>query len=486
MNGIENKDESAVPLCVDLDGTLLKTDIFLETLILNIRQRPILFLIIPWLVYRHGISYVKNLLSTKPSPQPHLQPFNQKVLDLILTEKKKGRPVYLVTAASSLQAQAVANRFGVFDGVFASGKDLNLKSGGKRDFLVSRFGEQGYDYVGNALADIPVWEHARKAWLAAPTLPLSLYMAFRKPSWEKTILPSDTEKPLAAWLKELRLHQWIKNILLFVPLFCSHSFHTGDLAWLLLAFLLFGICASSIYLFNDLFDLESDRENAHKKHRPLAAGNISLFQGIAAAGLGAVLSLTLSSLLLPPAFTATLAVYFIANTLYSFFLKKIPLYDVFCLAVLYTLRIVAGGFLLDIHLSYWLLLFSGTFFLGLAFLKRYAELLAFLAKENQTEALPGRGYGRVDTQLMQTMGIASAFIACLVLALYTHSQETSLLYTHQTILGLLCPLFLLWCCRLWIIANRGEMHHDPVVFAMTDKPSYLVCLMACVIVYAAQ
>lgn len=182
MNGIENKDESAVPLCVDLDGTLLKTDIFLETLILNIRQRPILFLIIPWLVYRHGISYVKNLLSTKPSPQPHLHPFNQKVLDLILTEKKKGRPVYLVTAASSLQAQAVANRFGVFDGVFASGKDLNLKSGGKRDFLVSRFGEQGYDYVGNALADIPVWEHARKAWLAAPTLPLSLYMAFRKPS----------------------------------------------------------------------------------------------------------------------------------------------------------------------------------------------------------------------------------------------------------------------------------------------------------------
>lgn len=475
------------PLCVDLDGTLLKTDLFLETLLLAIKRRPLLFFILPCLAFRRGIAHVKHLLSEgDAAPDISAVPFNREVLKLILREKKEGRPVYLVTAAGSAQAQAVADRFGVFDGVFASGKDNNLKSERKRDFLVSRFGEQGYDYVGNALADVPVWEHARKAWLAEPSLPLSLYLAFKKTSWKKTILSPDTRKPLAAWLKELRLHQWVKNVLLFVPLLCSHSFHAGGFAWLTLAFLLFGICASSIYLFNDLFDLESDRKNAYKKQRPLAAGNISLFQGIAAAGLCAALSLALSSALLPPAFTATLAVYFITNTLYSFVLKKIPLYDVFCLAFLYTLRIVAGGFLLDIHLSYWLLLFSGTFFLGLAFLKRYAELLASLAKENPTDPLPGRGYGRVDTQLMQTMGIACGFIACLVLALYTHSQETSLLYSRQTILGLLCPLFLFWCCRLWMIANRGEMHHDPVVFAMTDKISYIVCLTACVIVYAAR
>ena len=347
--------------------------------------------------------------------------------------------------------------------------------------------EQGYDYVGNSLADVPVWEHSRKAWVASPTLPLSIYLAVRRPSWwNKTLLLRDTGQPLAAWLKEMRLHQWVKNVLLLVPLLCSHSLHIGNLIYLGLAFLLFGICASSIYLLNDLFDLESDRRNIHKRNRPLAGGDIPLFQGMAVAGLCAASSMVLSSLLLPPSFTAILVIYFIINTLYSFILKKIPLYDIFCLAFLYTLRIVAGGFLLDIYLSYWLLLFSGTFFLGLAFLKRYAELLASFERENKMGILPGRGYGSADTQLMQTMGISCGFIACLVLALYTHSQETSLLYSHQTILGLLSPLFLFWCCRLWIIANRGKMHHDPVVFAITDKTSYLVCLMAGTIVYIAQ
>ena len=466
------------PLCVDLDGTLIRTDLLVESALALLARSPfMLFAMLAWLF--RGKACLKREIARRVELDVSTLPYNNDVVAWV-REQHTLRTTVLCSAADSVLATRVADHIGGFDTVIASDGKRNLSGKNKATALVELYGARGFDYVGNATVDLHVWKSANAAIVVESGSSLSTAAA-RVTRVERTFSQSGVTG--RQWLKALRIHQWIKNVLVFLPLLAAHRvFDPQAVLSSILAFFCFGLCASSVYVTNDLLDLSADRLHRRKKHRPFAAGAIPLYQGPLAALLLLIAGFSLAWLL-TPTFVLVLLGYYILTTGYSFKFKRVVMLDVVVLALLYTTRIVAGAAAIQSRASFWLLAFSMFIFLSLAMIKRYTELLA--AQKSAGMKAAGRGYDVLDLPLIQSLGGASGYLSVLVLALYVDSTASQSLYRHPHYLWLLCPLLLYWISRTWVIAHRGIMHDDPVVFAIMDNVSRVLILIAAVIVVAS-
>ncbi len=474
--------QTSYPLIVDLDGTLLRSDMLVESMIAFLRHNP--FRVVTPLVWlTAGKANLKAKLAAAVLLDVTLLPYDRQVIAFLEQEKASGRTLVLATASHQNYADAIAAHLGLFDRVLATYGDVNLSAHIKRDVLVREYGEKGFDYVGNSRDDLKVWVSARKAYIANPEIGVEAAAARLVCVQQVIRTPAQTWR---AWMRQLRLHQWAKNALLFVPLLASHRMGEIDLLYSgFLAFLLFGLCASSVYLLNDLLDIEDDRRHLKKRYRPLASGAVpikTVLLVLPALLLGAFAG---AACFLPWKFALALASYYALTLAYSLVLKRIVTVDVITLAMLYTVRIVAGTFAFDISLTFWMLAFSMFLFLSLALVKRYSELRESRS-EDKTELIRGRGYYLGDLEMISSQGVASGYLAVMVLALYIQDKNTLELYHHPQFIWLACPLLLYWITRTWMIAHRGWMHEDPVVFALKDRNSLLLgVLFASIFWFAA-
>jgi len=466
------------PLCVDLDGTLIRSDLLIESALALLAINPLLlFAMLTWLL--RGKAHLKHQIALRVELDATTLPYNEPFIEW-LREQRKHRKLILCTASDEKLARSVADHLGLFDEVIASDGRRNLAGSNKGEILRQLFGERGFDYAGNASIDLLIWKHAAAAVVVEYGQSLSRAAA------KVTVVERRFEMPrqrLKTWIKALRVHQWVKNILVFLPLLTSHRvLEIPAVLHSIMAFVCFGLCASSVYLTNDLLDLPSDRQHHRKRHRPFAAGMLPLQAGPIAAALLLVAGLSLAWLV-SPSFLAVVLGYYVLTTAYSFRLKRVMMLDVIVLAMLYTTRILAGTEAIHSKPSFWLLAFSMFIFLSLAMVKRYTELLAL--QRSGKVAASGRGYDVEDIPLIQSLGGSSGYLAVLVLALYVDSTASEALYRHPHRLWMLCPLLLYWISRIWAIAHRGVMHDDPVVFAIMDKMSRVLVLISAVIVAAA-
>lgn len=475
----EADGQTSVPLCVDLDGTVTKTDLFWESLVRLLRRNPFyLFLALRW--WLRGRAWLKRQVAARVEVEAARLPYNEVFLDFLRAERERGRLILLVTASDARLAAGVGAYLGLFSEVLASQGELNLRGKNKAARLVARFGRGGFDYAGNSAVDLPVWEQARQAIVVNGSAAL-VRRAGRVAALGRVFRRSGSRWRAA--VAALRPHQWVKNLILFVPLITSHRITEPALALKALwAFVAFSLCASGVYVLNDLLDLDADREHPAKRGRPLAAGDLSL-----AAGLAAFPILLAGGLLLAGSlsrnFALTVGIYLVLTTSYSWRLKQVALLDVFCLAALYTIRLVAGHESTKVAYSFWLLVFSLFIFLSLALVKRFVELET--ARQQSQAVIKGRGYAPGDAALVATLGSTSGCLAVLVLALYVNSQEVTVLYQRPLLLLLVCPLLLYWISRTWMIAQRGQMHDDPIVFALKDRTSYLIGVLTLVVLWLA-
>ena len=467
-------------ICSDLDGTLLRSDSLLESFLLLIKSRPaILFLIPLW--WLRGKAFLKHEIARRTSLNPATLPYREDLLDFLRKRKESGKEVVLVTGSDRKIADAVANHLGIFSAVLASDGKTNLVGQAKLLALRELLGNKDFDYVGNGRADLAVWRAAKTSFVVSSSG--RLLRKVRQVGAVGQVF-SPGRGYVRSVLAALRVHHWAKNILVFVPLILAHKiFTTNRLLPTILAFCSFCLLASTGYIINDLFDLEADRVHAVKKYRPIASGALPVWLAAIIASVLMLGILSFTWFALAPQFAALLTLYFVCSVLYSQFLKRMPVVDVLVLAGLYTLRVLAGGVVADAPVSRWLLGFSMFFFLSLAFVKRFSEMLAN-GSENQRPQ-NGRGYYAPDRDLFRTVGPVSGYISVLVFALYINSPEVAVLYTHPQYLWFLGPLLLFWITRIWLLAERGEMDQDPVVFAIRDRASYIVGLLALLIVFAS-
>ena len=465
------------PLVVDLDGTLIKTDLLFETANNLATRQPFQLLCLPgWLL--GGKSFLKSRLAETSTVDPASLPYNESLVAWLREQKTQGRRLVLATASHRSLAESVAEHLALFDDVMATEGETNLKAHHKRDELVRRFGERGFDYVGNDSADLAVWPAAERAHVVSSSP--SLIAKARAIGNVGHVFGDGRTSALRAFVKALRPHQWMKNLLVFVPLLASHQYsNEASLLQALLAFFVFSLTASSVYLLNDLVDVADDRHHPRKRRRPFASGDLSLLYGWMAWPLLAIVAFAIAGVFLPPLFSGVLGTYFLLTLAYSFRLKQSAVIDVLTLAGLYTLRIIAGAAAIGVPLSFWLLTFSMFIFLSLALIKRFSEIK--VARDNGKEGqIRGRGYMQEDLEVVSSMGSAAGYLAVLVLALYIQDTHTAQLYATPKFIWLACPLLLFWISRAWLIAHRGQMHDDPIVFALKDRVSLVVagCFIA--------
>lgn len=461
--------DTKIPLCVDLDGTLIRTDLLFESIFALIKQKPWLIFIIPYWLLK-GRYVLKEKIASRVNLNVKILPYQFDLVEFLRKEHANGRILVLATASHRKFAEDIANHLGFFSEVHATENDINLTGGIKRDFLVNNYGVKGFDYVGNSRADVSVWGVARQAIVVNPGAGV-LRKVINQCPISQTF--TDTRVGLKAYAKALRVHQWLKNLLIFAPMLLAHQIGQIGL-WMngVLAFLSFSLCASSVYLLNDLLDLTSDRLHPRKRFRPFAAGNISIVRGIVLIPLLLLCAFAIASLWLPTEFVIVLAVYYILTISYSFWFKAIVLLDALLLANLYTIRIIGGMATAHLGASFWLLSFSIFLFFSLALIKRYSELLVLKQRGHLTAH--GRGYHVEDLVMLMGFGVASGFISVLVSALYLNSDQVKILYLHPAFLWPISPLLLYWISRIWLIAHRGAIQDDPVVFAVKDKSSWAV------------
>lgn len=471
MEGAKIQEEKQIPLCVDLDYTLLATDVLAEQTIRFVRQHPLNIFKILWLLL-FGKYNLKKKLSEMVRIAPEELHFRRETLDFLNSEKKKGRKLILITASLYHIGKRVNEYLGLFDEVYGTQGNANLRGKNKAIFLVETFGERGFDYLGDSRHDIPIWKKANKAFIVSNSPTLIRKVSKFKNFGGRIEIPKISLNVIA---KELRIHQWAKNVLVFVPMVMAHSFALEKLALALISFLAFCGIASSVYVSNDIFDLQSDRKHPDKAKRPLATGSITIVQAISLAVplllLGLLLSFSLSTQFL---FIAIF--YILLNLLYSFYFKGIYIADIFLLTFFYSIRIYAGGIATQTAVSKWLLAFSAFFFLSLASLKRYAEVVNLNASSSNTYL--DRPYTLSNSIFTLLIGVASAFASVLVFILYINSDVVLQFYKSPKFLWLLAFALLYWLLFLWNLANRGKMHYDPIIEALTNKISIvIICFM---------
>lgn len=471
-------EELKLPLCVDLDGTLAKSDTLIDSLLVLARTRPVLLLELPGKLLRGKAAFKAFVTESVALDVAHL-PYNRKLVQFLQQEHAQGRKVYLATGADVRLAQRVADHLGIFDGVLGSDGASNLTGHKKLDSLRNRFGDN-FVYVGNDVADLPLMAGAAASMVANPSRRLRMKLraqgiaptrAFeeRSSSWQSLVLA-------------LRPHQWAKNLLVLLPPLLSHTHSLRVLMSAVLAFFCFCSTASGTYLFNDLLDIEADRRSPKKRLRPFASGELAPPAGL----LVIVLLLAIGfagAQMLPAPFSLWLLVYLCTTVLYSLYLKRIALVDVVVLSGLYTLRLLAGGAATNTLISHWLAGFAIFLFLSLAIVKRFAELESLRLRGAQLKN--GRGYLMSDIEQIRAFGTASAFAAVVVFANYISGPDVIALYHHSRRLWLIVPCMVLWLCRVWLLASRGELDEDPVAFALSDAASLVIGVVVAVIVLLA-
>lgn len=466
----KHNHESSPALAVDLDGSLIKTDLLWESTTRYLAANPLRALLLPAML-GSGRAQLKSQLAKATQLDVTTLPYRQDVLDWLRAEKAKGRHIVLATASDAQLATDISNHLEIFDEVIASDGVINLRGEAKREALVSRFGERGFDYVGDTRIDLEVWKSARHAIIVSP--PAGLVDKAARITTVETVFETAKPNTFALWAKALRLHQWLKNLLVFVPLAAAHRFNDVDsLLNALLAFLSFGLCASSVYLLNDLIDSQDDRQHRSKRKRPFASGDLSILQGWMAVPIPLLIALIITLSCLSQHFALALMCYYVLTLAYTFKLKRVLLLDVVTLAGLYTLRIIAGAFAIGVPLSFWLLSFSMFIFMSIALIKLYTELLD--ARQRGVSTMLGRGYRPDDLEMVASLGAAAGYLAVLVLALYIQDPVSLTLYRSPQWIWGACPILLYWVSRSWMLAHRGQMHDDPMVFAFKDRVS-LAC-----------
>ncbi|MCA9782742.1 MAG: UbiA family prenyltransferase [Candidatus Cloacimonetes bacterium] len=457
----------STPLYVDLDGTLVRSDTFIDTLFMLLRRQPwLLPMLALWL--RGGRARLKREVARRLVPDPALWPWVPELLDWLRGQAASGRKLILATASDRAVAESVAAHLGIFTRVLASDGRTNRRAGAKLAAIREELGGAPFAYAGNSRDDLHLWRDAAEC--ICVNLPASVERVLRTEGIRPVLEINDRRPRARALLSVMRPVQWVKNLLLFLPMLLAHRlFDPAAIEASLLAFVAFCCVASSIYIFNDLMDLEADRQHPRKRERALARGDLPLSQAWALMkGLG-IAGLALS-LWLPWAFTIALFVYLWLTLCYSLWFKRLLLVDVVLLALLYLLRIESGGLAVQVSLTPWLLGFSLFFFLSLALVKRYAELLA--RSREQRPAPSARGYQLEDRELLAMFGAASGYLSVLVFALYIQSPETRVLYANPQWLWLLAPVFIWWISRVWLLARRGTLKEDALVFALRDPASW--------------
>jgi len=451
-------------LVVDLDHTLLKSDMLFESFWSAFGRdwcspfRSVLAL-------SHGKAALKRYLAEASRVDVKTLPYDAEVIAYIQAWREAGGRTALVTASDDKIARDIGNHLEMFDEVHGSDGTENLKGERKARFLVERYGAKKFAYMGDSEADLAIWAHAKKAI----TVNISEALKNRTAQVADEIEHLATHRP-NGYIKAVRPHQWLKNTLIFLPMLAGHQINGSSLSASFLAFIAFSLIASSVYILNDLLDLNADRAHPRKRTRPFASGSIPIASGswVAAGllGIGAIIAAFLG-----PAFFAVMVGYYVLTTAYSLYLKRHIVVDICVLAGLYTMRIVAGGVATGIPLSVWLLAFSIFFFLSLAAVKRQAELVDNV-KQGQFKS-SGRGYDVNDLPIISMVSISAGYVAVLVMALYVNSPSVMVLYAHPEALWGVCAILLYWITRTIMVAHRGAMHDDPVVYAAKDRLSQI-------------
>ncbi len=455
-----------LPLCVDLDGTLVKSDTLADSVCVLARTHPWDLLRLPGWLLGGKARFKREVSSRAPLDVAHL-PYNEALIVYLREQAASGRPLYLSTGADQHVADAVAHHLGLFDGVFSSDGVTNLTGKDKLRLLESRFG-QGFAYVGNSRKDLPLLNASKAAMLANPTVGLESLLQRKKIPVQQVF--QDRATGFRSIWRALRVHQWAKNVLIFLPLILAHALKMNMLLQSALAFLSFSLVASSTYIVNDVLDLAADRVHPRKRNRPFAAGDLSVIAGFCIAILlfaaGVAISIPMA-----PRFTFWLLVYCVVTLAYSLYFKRVVIVDVIILSALYTLRILAGAAAAKVPISDWMAGFSIFFFFSLALVKRFSELENLRARG--VAPSNGRGYLVHDMEQLRAFGTGSAFASIVVFTLYINNPDVRNLYHHPQRLWLLTPLLIWWMSRVWLRASRGQMHEDPVIFALTDRASLL-------------
>jgi len=477
---MSSKERTVTASVWDLDGTLLKTDVFVESLLRLLTKEPWrLPQVALWLT--RGIGFCKGRVAELTLDSWTTWPVREDVEGTIEADRRSGRPIVLATAAHERVAHSVAERLGPFDAILATTDAVNLKGREKSAAIVAWLestGCKGFSYAGDSSADLAVWRVADEIVMVRPTADLERSArSFGRPV---TIIGGRSGGFRAA-VRAMRPHQWAKNLLLFVPALLAHKVDAATLARVFAAFVSFSACASAIYVVNDLADLQSDRDHPKKRGRPFARGDLTIATGAKMFVTLACVSVAIAWAWLPGMFLVALAGYAAANLCYSTWVKRKPIVDVMMLAGMYAARIEAGGIAAGASLSHWLLAFSIFFFTSLAFVKRCTELRRLEAEGRGSAG--GRGYLVSDLPLLESLGTASGYVSILVLALYMNSAEMRSLYGDSRLLWFVCLLVMYWLTRIWLLARRGAIDEDPVLYAVRDPASLLIG-GACVVLVA--
>ena len=478
MTGSMERESGARPLVVDLDGTLVPVDLLVEQFatLASTDWRSALGALGK---LHRGKAALKSAIAECHELQPALLPYDTAVVALVREAREAGRPVYLATASHQLQAQAIADHLGLFDGVFASTADVNLAGEAKANLLVERFGEGGFDYIGNHSHDLSVWKHAKNGY--AVRTPASVRRRLERLGVPFEIVQC-RKSGVRDWLRALRIHQYTKNLLIFVPLLAGHSLSPSQWLAAFVMFVAFCLAASSAYLLNDLLDLEADRQHPTKFARPLACGAISSKAALVAIPILLLLAAAIS-IMISPLCLLVVGGYLLLTLSYSLYLKRRMLVDVVALAMLYTVRLIAGSVASGIAPSEWLLAFSLFVFTCLALIKRYTELA--LRLDRNLPDTSHRNYRKDDLVILATLAAATGTNAVTVFAFYVTSPAVSELYSNPPVLWLICPLLVYLLGRALMVSHRREMHDDPVVWALRDRICRLGLVVGALIIFAA-
>lgn len=476
-------DESApalrsTALVVDLDGTLTPSNTLVESIILLLKQSPLNLLRLLFWLLKGRAGFKEEVASRTRIAAEHL-PYRESLLDYLRAEKRKGRRIVLATAAHESIAAGISAHLGLFDEVLATNAGHNLKGQAKLEAIQQKVGNE-FVYAGDSHADRFIWKGARAAILVGVSSGLAESVRRDVPIEREF---ANESIGLGTWIRALRVHQWLKNLLLFVPLLTAFSFmEIEKLATMTIAFFAFSLAASATYVVNDLWDLENDRAHPRKRLRPFASGTIPIPNGLAVAGCALVLAFALA-LAVSQAFFFMLLLYLVLTSAYSWGLKQFVVLDVVLLSLLYTLRILAGSVAVAIPTSSWLLAFSVFIFLSLALVKRCSELVTL--DQIGQEAARGRDYRVKDLVVLWPLGIGAALSAVVVFGLFISAPETQARYATPELLWLVAVGLIYWLARLWIKTSRGEMHDDPVIYAVKNYGSRMTILAMTIAMLAA-
>ena len=467
-------------LIVDLDKSLLKIDLFKELLGKSLLNKPWLFCKTAFMAITSRAK-AKIFISKEFKIEWHTLPFDNRVINIIANYREKGYQIILATGAPDCYARPIANYLGLFDKVIATDIDINNVGGNKLEAIKNEVGDD-FIYLGDSVKDLPIWLYCKKSILVRDNI--NIKKKLEKNSVEIIDIVKREKSILGVLLKQIRVHQWTKNLLLFVPALASHQIMMPEIFInALKSFIAFSMLASSVYVFNDIVDVDHDRKHPKNKSRPIANGNLSIFSAysilLVCFLIGGWLALGLGT-----PFIILTTIYIVLNLLYSFYLKKVIILDVILIMSFYTLRLIAGHVPNEILLSPWMLSFSIFLFFSLGLLKRYVDTI--IMHENNEPFLSGRSYSINDSNMLMTLGTGSGLVSALVLILYTGSDQIQQFYTTPMVLVALAPVMLYWISRLWLMAERGMIKSDPVLYVVKDKISYLTFLIVLILLFAAS